>query len=1738
MSFWQGTSTRGSTSTPSIGVIPENVLLGRHAEQGRISAQHPGLRLRRPKSPKPVVYARVWIKEARDLVASDISVLTGVMASDPLVSVRLAPGGRPQKTGNYIACLEADWNTFLNVRSQELHWNDSVDDVVLELTVMDLDLLTGDDPLGVIRIPVMNAYKEKQIALQDARESALLEVRVNGGVASEEDSDRDENLVSEYGDEHEGKTRRRSGSASSDQASKSRKQFGDKRPNTVLSVNSSVSTAHGASRPSTSASSASVGSSAGAKFMSVGDGSEEYLLVRVIRASNLPATDFQEDEVTGEITRSSDPYVKLTCSGETWGTAVVPETVDPDFVAAGEEPFWFPIYSAEDMDMRFEMEWQLILPKLPVKVIGYTTDFKALEGVLDDGGGSERIETSKVTGSSSYGSTSGDGSAKTKDGIEVITTLADERAMEERKLARERGQRKIARNIQSIKSVMHKFYAPLCDAFEFYSTWDSKCEEWKQADAERAVRRKQRAIERAERKKKEAQERDARKQARLKRQADVNRARNWMNKTMMEEQRKIQRRIAEKFERQIEEEGQTIRDIFIAFDEDGGGTIDHEELRDGFDALGVELNDLEFERMLLVWDEDESGEIDFDEFAEMFEKTLMILEEDRREKEKAAAEEWMKTQMGAQKQEQKIQKRIAEKFRVQIKQKGQTIRDIFIAFDEDGGGTIDHEELRDGFSALGVRLNDREFNMMLKIWDKDNEGEIEFDEFADMFEKTLLVLEVDDTKREEILAEEDAKEEAREAAKHERRRKKKEAKKAKLDKWGKKRKNANDSSSESSSDSDSSDSDDSDGGIEDAAEEWADRRTSTPTWADDNSETISPREFVLFCRHTGILDGKMVKIRTIQEVFRLVNTEQVENSGTSGKSRREGKKGSPGGGKQANGGKGGGFGRFRARGDAEFERSEFLASMVHLAIKRHPRPPTPPPTPPSSSSESRSSSSSEDDDLEMAMLMQSQIVAGLSQSRPKTPPPHWLPGDSLRKLMLENVRPSMETSFEVDDEVNRTRASREYLDPKEAEKRRIAKEAKSFAGQTRAAKEARAAQQIGSKLSEGRSVSSGSDSDNEEDPMARQRRLEDERYPRKHADKRSCLRLSVWDHDVVGDDDFLGECYINICDIEDGRLDYANSEAGEMEAQNFLERIQKGRCYKLKPRPGVRADNVMVQGELWVSCVRIRGCDAREWDQGRERVEVGGNWKLEFHPEMAEEDHDPAEMHGELSFKAMIEIPRSLIRRRHAQPERERLKQKERKKFLSLNVHACDAWCTKTFQVQLPNIKRQGTGKQSASTTKDDEFTFRWLSLVAARRYNNAFKPHGRVRARESGRGGTEGALTPQGVYVQMPEGFDRLDEAKNLVMTVDGDTPLRKVVRSGDDVWVFFQNRKPNRVIIAGGPEPESRGHLTEVSDDDAGAGKQNGNISEEHSTKEKLKALHKSLGELQREQWKINEARSWLKRTCRDEQEKIQLRIAQKFRMLQRERGQSIEDIFIAFDEDGGGTIDHEELRDGFDALGVELNDAQFKRMLSVWDESGDGEIDFEEFVEMFAKTQLMLDVDARRKLITFDAIGGIAEGSREGLGPIGISEAVRLRNERRAAEREERRLARLRKEAEERAKRLGGSFDPNMFKRSTPLKRLPFTLKESVWAPRQRETDSGDWYDTDELFKKACIADMRHAHRLNRLIKTGPDYLAIQEYLCTQYRRLLSTFRKWAASDAQFGPFQMTWGAFTEFATSSTE
>ena len=111
------------------------------------------------------------------------------------------------------------------------------------------------------------------------------------------------------------------------------------------------------------------------------------------------------------------------------------------------------------------------------------------------------------------------------------------------------------------------------------------------------------------------------------------------------------------------------------------------------------------------------------------------------------------------------------------------------------------------------------------------------------------------------------------------------------------------------------------------------------------------------------------------------------------------------------------------------------------------------------------------------------------------------------------------------------------------------------------------------------------------------------------------------------------------------------------------------------------------------------------------------------------------------------------------------------------------------------------------------------------------------------------------------------------------------------------------------------------------------------------------------------VDANRRWLKRLCREEEVKIQVQIAQRFKRLQEEDGKTIVEIFEDFDDDGGGTIDHDELREGFAAIDIDLSEEQFQQMLTIWDESGDGEIDYEEFADMFERIQKMLEEDFRR-------------------------------------------------------------------------------------------------------------------------------------------------------------------------------
>jgi hypothetical protein len=53
----------------------------------------------------------------------------------------------------------------------------------------------------------------------------------------------------------------------------------------------------------------------------------------------------------------------------------------------------------------------------------------------------------------------------------------------------------------------------------------------------------------------------------------------------------------------------------------------------------------------------------------------------------------------------------------------------FDALDEDGGGFLDHGEMRQGLKELGIRITDEEFNHLMDTIDGDNDNQIDKDEF-------------------------------------------------------------------------------------------------------------------------------------------------------------------------------------------------------------------------------------------------------------------------------------------------------------------------------------------------------------------------------------------------------------------------------------------------------------------------------------------------------------------------------------------------------------------------------------------------------------------------------------------------------------------------------------------------------------------------------------------------------------------------------------------------------------------------------------------------------------------------------------------------------------------------------------------------------------------------------------------------------------------------------------------------
>ncbi|KAH7681002.1 Non-specific serine/threonine protein kinase protein [Dioscorea alata] len=139
-----------------------------------------------------------------------------------------------------------------------------------------------------------------------------------------------------------------------------------------------------------------------------------------------------------------------------------------------------------------------------------------------------------------------------------------------------------------------------------------------------------------------------------------------------------------------EEEIGGLKELFKMIDTDNSGTITFDELKDGLRKVGSELMESEIQALMKAADIDNSGTIDYGEF-------------------------------------------LAATVHLNKLEREENLMSAFSFFDKDGSGYITIDELSQACREFG--LDDVHLEEMIKEIDQDNDGQIDYNEFATMMRK-------------------------------------------------------------------------------------------------------------------------------------------------------------------------------------------------------------------------------------------------------------------------------------------------------------------------------------------------------------------------------------------------------------------------------------------------------------------------------------------------------------------------------------------------------------------------------------------------------------------------------------------------------------------------------------------------------------------------------------------------------------------------------------------------------------------------------------------------------------------------------------------------------------------------------------------------------------------------------------------------------------------------------------------
>lgn len=180
-------------------------------------------------------------------------------------------------------------------------------------------------------------------------------------------------------------------------------------------------------------------------------------------------------------------------------------------------------------------------------------------------------------------------------------------------------------------------------------------------------------------------------------------------------------------------------DLFRKIDTSGDGTIEADELRQGFADLGFMITSEEFAVIMPRFDRDGGGDVSLREF----ERAIKAAEKlGPRKKDGAKEDKTPKKKKGIT-EEDRLEFRqifclIKQLCRQELDEDGNEMPIVKAETDDDSG--IKVHELEQLLETVGMKTTPGEFAEMIEDLDADNNGEVNFEEFCDQMAKRVQVV--------------------------------------------------------------------------------------------------------------------------------------------------------------------------------------------------------------------------------------------------------------------------------------------------------------------------------------------------------------------------------------------------------------------------------------------------------------------------------------------------------------------------------------------------------------------------------------------------------------------------------------------------------------------------------------------------------------------------------------------------------------------------------------------------------------------------------------------------------------------------------------------------------------------------------------------------------------------------------------------------------------------------------------